>query len=155
MTIEREEEARQVIAFALRWARSRPDVQALLLVGSYARGTPNPSSDVDLLVLTEEVERYTEDDAWASEFPSSKIVRRRRWGAVTERRLMTSSGLEVEVSFAVPSWACTNPLDSGTERVVRRGAQILYDPTGTLVRLLQDCGLADPQRPPSNSSHAR
>jgi predicted nucleotidyltransferase len=42
-----------IVAEALRIRSSEPGLRAVLLAGSYARGTPWPHSDVDLFVITE------------------------------------------------------------------------------------------------------
>ena len=44
-------------------------------------------------------------------------------------------GVEIEVGLTAPSWADTDPLDSGTARVVREGFSIVFDPDGLLARL--------------------
>jgi hypothetical protein len=43
--------------------------------------------------------------------------------------------MEVELSFAAPSWAALDPIDAGTRAVVANGFQILLDKTGLLARL--------------------
>jgi predicted nucleotidyltransferase len=40
------------------WAAEHADIQAVALVGSYARGKPTPSSDVDLVLLVDEPRNY-------------------------------------------------------------------------------------------------
>src|SRR5688572_23799533 len=45
----------------------RPDVRAVALVGSWARGTAGPSSDVDLVVLAGDASPYVTGDAWIAE----------------------------------------------------------------------------------------
>jgi uncharacterized protein len=49
--------SRLVEAFTA-WISAQPDVQAAALVGSYARNAATAQSDVDLLILTTEVEKY-------------------------------------------------------------------------------------------------
>ncbi len=45
-------EVEWVMQRAAQWARTQPDIRALLLVGSWARDAARPDSDVDLVVLT-------------------------------------------------------------------------------------------------------
>lgn len=127
------------------WAEQRGDVRAVGLVGSWARGTSRPGSDVDLVVLTDNSALYTSDSKWAAEL-AAEIVETRSWGAITERRLALPSGLEVEVGIGSPSWAATTPVDPGTERVVREGFRVLYDPDGLLASLVAACA-AQPNEP--------
>jgi predicted nucleotidyltransferase len=121
------------------WARRRPDVDAVALVGSWARGDPRPDSDVDLVLLTNTPETYAEREDWIADLGANAVVTTRSWGAITERRLLLPSGLEVEVGVGLPSWADTDPLDPGTKRVVVEGFRILHDPHGLLAALARAC----------------
>lgn len=123
------------------WAAGRPDVRALALVGSYASGRPRMGSDVDVLLLTDDVPAYTGRADWTAAFGDARLIRSRRWGAVTERRLRLRSGLQVEVGVAAPSWASVTPVDPGTRRVVTDGLRILHDPDGLLGALADACGV--------------
>jgi predicted nucleotidyltransferase len=55
-------EAEELIRRAAAWARERPDVRGLALVGSRARGTGGAESDIDLVLLTRDARSYLEDD---------------------------------------------------------------------------------------------
>jgi hypothetical protein len=68
-----------------------------------------------------------------------KLVKTRRWGPMTERRFALSSGLEVEIGVASPSWATNEPVDAGTRRVVTDGMSIVYDPQELLAKLIDAC----------------
>jgi predicted nucleotidyltransferase len=120
------------------WARSRPDVRGVALVGSWARGEAHRDSDIDLVILTDAVRRYCDEDGWirAALGAGVEVVRRQTWGVVTERRARLPSGLEVEFGLAPLSWASTSPLDNGTASVVREGCVPLVDPDGALARLV-------------------
>ncbi len=116
----------------VRWAAARPDVVAVALVGSWARGAARPDSDVDLVVLTRDRDGYLGwpgcDAGWAD-------LRTRWWGPLLERRFRLPGGLEVEIGFAPGSWAA-EPVDPGTARVVTDGLVVLHDPSGLLERLV-------------------
>src|SRR6266851_587119 len=116
----------------LRWASARYDVRGLALVGSWARGTADMESDVDLVLLTCRVERYTERDDWIGDLGCESLAGTTAWGALTERRLRMPSGLEVELGVACPYWAAVYPVDSGTRSVVEEGMRVLHDPDGLL-----------------------
>ena len=119
---------------AQRWAAVRPDVAALALVGSWARGTQGPRSDVDLVLLTDDPSFYVDSDSWISELGAHAVARTTRWGAIIERRLRLSDGLELEFGIGRPDWAQVAPLDPGTARVAQ-GMRVLHDPRGVLARL--------------------
>lgn len=122
---------REVAALCERlvvWAPRCADVRAVILVGSYARGRPRMGSDVDVMVLVEDLARYAGTSGWASEVvPRARWVRRGQWGPVVEHRWRLASGLHVEFGLAAPSWAQT-PLDPGSATVLQGGARVLYDP---------------------------
>ena len=128
-----------LLARAARWAAGRSHVRGLLLVGFWARGTPRPDSDVDLVLLTEDVERYLDGQELVRALGAIRLVRSQNWGAIEERRLLLPSGLEVEVGVGHPSWARIDPVDQGTRRVIRNGARILHDPEGLLASLITAC----------------
>src|SRR3954469_1894345 len=113
------------------WAAEQPDVHGLALVGSHARGQARPDSDLDLVLITEDGERYVLRDDWAP----GRVVATRRLGVVTERRIALPSGLELDVAIAPPAWAETKRVDGGTRRVVSDGMRILHDPRGRLAAL--------------------
>ncbi|MGC9669143.1 nucleotidyltransferase domain-containing protein [Planosporangium sp. 12N6] len=138
MTPERAAEMAGVAERVTRWATQRPDVVGLLLVGSYARGATRPDSDVDLVLLTTDTDRYA-DNAWTGDVGIGELTRVQSWGAVTERRFVTVSGLEVEINIGSPDWACLDPVDPGTRKVVSDGARPLYDPIAALAALIDAC----------------
>jgi nucleotidyltransferase-like protein len=135
---ERAAEIESVIERVTRWAADRKDVLGLLLVGSCARYAARPDSDIDLVLLTEEIAGYA-GNAWADELNLGTLTRTRSWGPITERRFLTNTGLEVEINIGSPDWANVAPVDPGTRQVVTDGARILHDPEGVLITLMRAC----------------
>jgi hypothetical protein len=130
----RRREVDHLVADLTSWAQSRSDVQALALVGSYARGAPRIASDVDLVVIAEAYERLAADPAWFGRLrPASTLIRARAWGPLLERRYRLRSGLHVELGFVSPTWI-ELPLDPGTRRVLGDGHRALHDPRGLIAR---------------------
>jgi uncharacterized protein len=125
----------QLLDRAIAWARQQPDISGLALVGSWARGSARPDSDVDLVVLTSHRDRYLSDD-WTAALGAARVLHTTAWGPLTERRLLLEGDLEVEVGMADPAWAATDPVDPGTRRVVTDGLRILHDPEGRLGALV-------------------
>ena len=136
---ERAVEAEEVLRRLVRWAGRRDDVRALALVGSWAYGAPREGSDVDVVLLTETPSDYTEREDWLGEVGAVRLVQTADWGAITERRLILPSGLEVELGVGSPSWASLDPLDAGTRRVASDGLRVLYDPDGLLAAVVAAC----------------
>jgi mannose-6-phosphate isomerase-like protein (cupin superfamily) len=143
VTEERANEVGALIARLDGWARGRPEVVAVGLVGSWARGEARMDSDLDVVLLAEDREPFVRDDAWVHALAGTGLVRTRGWGPVTERRFVLPSGFEVELGVAPPTWAATDPVDGGTRRVVTDGMSIVYDPEGLLARLMHACGRSE------------
>jgi uncharacterized protein len=95
-------------------------------------------SDLDLVILTVDKQRYLTDQRWVPGAlgREAKVVRTQHWGPLTERRVVLPSGFEIEFGFAAPSWASTEPLDAGTVHVVRDGCLPLHDPSGAFELLI-------------------
>ncbi|MGO9322124.1 MAG: aminoglycoside 6-adenylyltransferase [Solirubrobacteraceae bacterium] len=132
---KRQDEVEQVSDQVAAWAVEDPGIRGIGMAGSWARGEGRMDSDVDIIVLATEPERFTDSDEWLKKLGAPPVIRRQQWGVVAERRVQLPSGLEVEFGIAPLSWANTDPVDSGTEKVVREGFRILYDPDSQLGRL--------------------
>jgi uncharacterized protein len=129
-------EVERFLAALVTFAAARDDVRAVALVGSYARGVARPDSDVDVVVLTTDPDTYLDGCDWLKALPGASLLATRRWGALTERRLVLASGTEVDLGVARPSWASTSPVDIGTAHVVRDGLVAVHDPDGLLAHVL-------------------
>lgn len=132
---DRRAEIDAVIDHVTAWAAGRGDVVGLLLVGSVARNEARPDSDVDLMLLVTDPDRYRAG-TWTASLGLGQPALMRTWGVITERRFIIASGLEVELNVGAADWARTEPCDPGTRRVVTDGARILHDPSGILRDLL-------------------
>ena len=105
---------------------AQPDIEAVALTGSYARGLATENSDVDLMILTTSANRYLVNKEWLSIFGEIERSQSETWGVVDTVRAFYRTGLEIEYNFAAPSWADV-PVDAGTSQVVTGGMQVLFD----------------------------
>ena len=124
------------------WAVQRPDVQAVALVGSWARGQARADSDVDLVMLCEQPEAYRLNAVWPEQLFPGRV---RAWidadyGAVWSRHLTLKDGLEVELGCGQLQWASLTPVDPGTAEVLAGGFRILFDPHLLLQKLERQLG---------------
>jgi uncharacterized protein len=134
----RRTEVADLLTAVTDWARGRPDLHALGLAGSWARDAARMDSDVDLVLLTDEIPRYLgEPPDPLVAVGGGPVIHTARWGVLTERRVRRPSGLEVEFGIVAPTWAGCSPVDPGTRRVVRDGLRPLHDPHGLLARLVR------------------
>lgn len=129
-----------ILETVTHWAMAVAEIRGLALVGSHARNTAGPDSDIDLVLLAENPNGFR-DAAWLTAIEWSRAdVRAMKWsdeeyGVVWCRRIWFEPQGEVEFAFAPLSWANPSPVDKGTRRVVSDGLRALYDPDGLLKRL--------------------
>jgi len=112
-------------------ASSRADIQAVALVGSYARGTATESSDVDLVVITSHPHNYLKQTEWATKFGEIARQQTEDYGKLTSVRIWYTDGLEVEYGITNEDWV-SFPLDKGTCQVFQDGLLILFERNGLL-----------------------
>ncbi len=136
--------ARILLEGVRAWAADRPDVAAVALVGSWARGTARPDSDIDLVIVTHDVAGFFAFPGWLAHFgkPTDRIEE--TYGVLRALRVWYADGPEVEFGVVPPSWCATDPVDSGTAGVVLDGLVALYDPVGVLARLVGAVNLPPP-----------
>jgi hypothetical protein len=95
------------------------------------------------MVLASDPGRFREQTQWVQEIPWDRAhLQVASWadedyGAAWSRRVILSSGLEIEIGFSSSRWAATDPLDEGTKEVVQGGCRILFDPSGILHWLMR------------------
>jgi hypothetical protein len=135
-------DVKRIAAAVADWASNLPGISALAIIGSWARGGASPSSDLDLLMIAEQPHLLQGNRDWPAAIDwrgagfALKDWEDVSYGAVWSRHVELSPNARVELSFASPSWAATDPIDSGTLEVVRGGCQILLDKGGILSALL-------------------
>jgi predicted nucleotidyltransferase len=118
-----------------RWAGARRDIVGAALVGSHARGAAHAGSDIDIVLVIEDVAVYLSQDAWLASFGRVESVTDEDYGLVRARRARYAGGLEIEWGIADRRWLCTGPLDAPTASVVAAGMRVIHDPEGLLARL--------------------
>jgi hypothetical protein len=122
----RRREAAAVVDAIARWAVGQDSVLAVAVVGSYARGAERMASDVDIVIIAKDPQRFTDVVWFRGLRPRARLIRSMPWGPVLERRMRLPSGLHIELDFAPVTWAAV-PLDPGTRRVLGNGHRIISD----------------------------
>ncbi len=110
----------------MRWSSIRADIQAVALVGSYARNTATETSDVDLVIIADDPQKYLADFEWVKVFGIAIAQQIEEYGMLTSLRVWYESGLEIEYGFTTREWART-PLDEGTKQVTDNGMRVLFE----------------------------
>lgn len=117
------------------WAGVQPDIQAVGLVGSHARSAATDTSDIDLVVIARQPERYLHDTAWTHHFGPVQRQQVEHYGHLTSLRVWYGDGREVEYGLTDERWAAL-PLDAGTRQVIAGGLRVLFE-RGPLLSVLQ------------------
>jgi predicted nucleotidyltransferase len=108
------------------WAAAQPDITAVALIGSYARGAATDKSDIDLLILVAEPHQYLADTSWTTQFGLVAKQQLEDYGRVTSLRAWYVNGYEVEYGLTTPAWIQL-PWDEGTQLVFEGGLKILFE----------------------------
>jgi predicted nucleotidyltransferase len=108
------------------WASEQTDVLAVALVGSHARNAAREDSDVDLVIITDDPQKYLAHPEWTESFGIVAKQQIEDYGMLTSLRVWYESGLEIEYGFTTRAWAGI-PLDKGTREVIEGGMRILFE----------------------------
>src|SRR4029079_14451425 len=82
------------------WARTQSDIEAVALVGSYARGAAVADSDVDLVILTADPDRFLRDRPWIAIFGKVARYQNEDYGRGTSVRVFYSTAMWGELGFS-------------------------------------------------------
>lgn len=124
------------------WANRESKIDAVALVGSWARNEAHADSDIDLMLLTPDPERFFQNNSWFHSIPWQEFNLQlasyydRVYGVVKSRHFCFQDGQRIEFGFGYRSWASINPIDSGTLAVVSSGVVIIYDRQQLLATLV-------------------
>ena len=111
------------------WAEGEKDIWAVVLVGSYARGTQHRYSDVDFCIVTDKKEERIRHPEFCRCFGEIEKSRTEYYGACTSIRVWYENGIEAEFGMVAPTWMA-HPLEKGTLRVLQDGYKLLVDKKG-------------------------
>jgi uncharacterized protein len=98
-------ELQPLLDHVVSWAESVPEVRAIALAGSWARGEARADSDVDLIVLAQSPEALVSDTSWTACVGPPTLVTVEEWGAVRSVRVRYANGEEVEFGIGPVEWA--------------------------------------------------
>jgi uncharacterized protein len=118
------------------WSAKQPNIRGILIVGSHARGAARPDSDVDIVMICADPQKYLEDKAWLADFGEVRSAALEDWGLVQSWRVFYTNGLEIEFGITTDRWCAPEEILLGTGEVIRGGAKIVYDPHFLLQELV-------------------
>ena len=117
----------QFIENFANWAKTQGNILGVFLVGSYARNSAKDNSDIDFVVITENLGILLNNYAWTKQFGSVADTKKEDYGLVQSLRVFYKDGIEAEFGITTSKWLKTNPVDSGTQKVLLGGYKILFD----------------------------
>ena len=126
LPVDLNSEVEKFLSNVVAWAETVPDLTAVALVGSQARGDTNPDSDIDLVLLFEEPDKFLKERSWISLFGELHRIEEEDWGKVTSLRAFYADGLEVEFGVTGLDWASA-PTEQGDILVIQEGIVVLYE----------------------------
>jgi predicted nucleotidyltransferase len=119
------------------WSTKQPEIQGVAIVGSWARGTARPDSDIDVIMITTKPEKLLEHQEWLSQFGTAERIVREDWGLVQSLRVFYVDGKEVEFGITTSAWTSEEEIGQGTGRVINDGVHVVFDPHSTLQELVR------------------
>jgi len=120
------------------WAQERDDVRAAIVVGSQVR-TDTPAdrwSDLDIILIVDDPERYAENASWVSEFgtPALTFLEETPLGQ-RERRVLYETGEDVDLPLFSLSALDRLEQSADATALLARGYRLLVDKIGLEDRL--------------------
>lgn len=131
-----------ILNLVQKFSKEQKEILALALCGSWARGNPHDRSDIDFIFIVKDKFGFKRND-WLKQIDLSQIdetilhFKDMEYGQVWSRHVFLKSQIEIEFSFANINWANVPDIHEGTEKVVRDGFKILYDPKLILHNLVK------------------
>jgi aminoglycoside 6-adenylyltransferase len=123
-----------LIAAVADWARERPDVRAMLVIGSQVRSDlpADRWSDVDIALFADDPAELAGDTSWVESFgePVLSFLEPTAVGSQIERRVLYEDGQDVDFAL-FPATGWPELLQSAEAlSVVARGYRVPYDELG-------------------------
>lgn len=109
-----------------KWAENEEDIQSIIIVGSYARGTYKETSDIDLIIITSNKKEMLKNQEFIKLFGDVNKSQIEYYGPCTSIRVWYKDGKEVEFGIVNPTWI-EKPLDKGTRKVLNDGFKVIID----------------------------
>jgi uncharacterized protein len=120
--------ARLLLDAVEKWAGDRPDILAVALIGSWARGVARPDSDIDLLVIAQDTAGYFAWQDWLSDFGKPTDRARESVAGLSALRAWYADGPEVEFILVTPA-----QLEDASV-LLDAGSMAIHDPNDLLAR---------------------
>jgi predicted nucleotidyltransferase len=110
------------------WSKRHKEVKGAAIVGSWARGTARPDSDIDVILITPRPDDLLNNQEWLSEFGAAEKIEREDWGLVQSLRVFYMDKQEIEFGITTEQWTSPEEINLGTGEIILDGIVVVYDP---------------------------
>lgn len=110
-----------------QFGADEPAIKAVIVVGSFARGTAGPDSDVDLVIITTDVQRFLNERTWIEKFGKIRSCELEDYKLVQSLRVVYKDGPEMEFGITSMEWIADAQRQSSGE-ILSGGYRVIYDP---------------------------
>jgi predicted nucleotidyltransferase len=127
------------------WVNHQGDLRSLVMVGSFARGTPKPESDLDFVIVADAPEAYGENIGWVQEllletegFKLVNVFTKAASGIWWIYIELCRDGrkIEAEIKLVSAEWIDMSSAESEFQQSVRDAFRILVDKSGELENIV-------------------
>ncbi|GAA0415929.1 aminoglycoside 6-adenylyltransferase [Streptomyces luteireticuli] len=154
-SLETDTETEEFVVRVLGWARSRPDIRAVLRTGSRARrdGTADAFSDHDIELYTTDPDRYAQSGEWVAALgPVLVSVGLEGPWDNPARLVFFEDGIKADFQV-VPVARLLEMTADGLDDLHERGYEVLLDHDGTAARLPAATGTPPAALPDAGEFH--
>ena len=99
--MKKTEDIRDFLNAFVDWASVQGDVQAIALVGSYARDEARDDSDIDLVLLTDQPQKYLDNLKWIERFGNVDKYQTEDYRKLISIRVWYLNSYEVEYGVTI------------------------------------------------------
>lgn len=127
-------ELNEILKKISAWVDTKEFIRGAAVVGSHAKGTAKPDSDIDIVLLTKGSQlEHRNNTSWLDEIDLSELGFNRDryedhdYGDNMARHVFYSPFLEIEFGFVPVEWASSSPVRESTRSIVAPAMIIISD----------------------------
>ena len=121
-----EQLCKEKIKLVKKWIHKQGDIKAALLIGSYARGEERNDSDVDFIIVVDDVSKWFTNTNWVKNFGQMLSMNIEQFEDVQALRVYYQDSNELEFGFVTEEWLA-KPYSDTTKEALNGGMEILID----------------------------
>lgn len=118
------------------WSAKQKEVKGAAIVGSWARGSARPDSDIDVILITTRPDDLLNKQEWLGEFGTAEKIEREDWGLVQSLRVFYADKQEIEFGITTEQWTSQEEIKHGTGEIILDGIVVVYDPHKLLEKVI-------------------